>query len=116
MRLYLDAATKRHMLLGAFAAAIWTFAVAIPAFAHGDHDARPLARDLGQNLFGSPVPTSILQQFIPRPELRLLYNLAVFIPMVVAMWLHTRRDQADVNECTCADAPMRVRQAGLTGA
>jgi hypothetical protein len=69
----------------------------------------------GQNLFGSPVPTSILQQFVPRPELHLLYNLAVFVPMVVAMWLHTRPSQASVNECTCADAPLRVN-ASLTGA
>jgi hypothetical protein len=71
---------------------------------------------VGQNLFGSPVPTSILQQYIPRPELHLLYNFAVFVPMIVAMWLHTRPSQADVNQCTCADAPVRLQQAGLTGA
>ena len=53
---------------------------------------------------------------MPRPELHLFYNLIVFVPMVVAMWLHTRPDQAAVNECTCAEAPIRVGQAGLTGA
>ena len=67
----------------------------------------------GQNLFGSPVPTSVLQQFVPRPELHLLYNLAVFVPMVVAMRLHTRSVQARVNACTCADAPAGAKQAGL---
>jgi hypothetical protein len=36
--------------------------------------------------------------------------------MVVAMWLHTRPDQASVNACTCADAPVQLGQAGLTGA
>ena len=53
---------------------------------------------------------------MPRPELHLLYNLAVFVPMVVAMWLHTRPNQADVNQCSCADAPVRMEQAGMTGA
>ena len=37
---------KRRLLAGAFAAAISMMALAAPAFAHGDHDARPLARDL----------------------------------------------------------------------
>ncbi len=32
------------------------------------------------------------------------------------MWLHTRPNQAAVNECTCADVPVRMGQAGLTGA
>jgi hypothetical protein len=27
------------------------------------------------------------------------------------MWLHTRPAQADVNECTCANAPIRMAQA-----
>jgi hypothetical protein len=57
------------------------------------------------------VPTSIVQPFVPRHELHLLYNLAVFIPMIVAMWLHTRPDQAGVNDCTCAQAPARLEQA-----
>jgi hypothetical protein len=35
--------------------------------------------------------------------------------MVVAMWIHTRPAQAAVNECTCAGAPIRLEQAGLTG-
>ena len=61
-----------------------------------------------------PGPTEV-QQFIARPELHLLYNLAVFVPMVVAMWLHTRPDQAEGNQCTCADAPVRV-QPGASAA
>lgn len=32
--------------MGAFAAAAWTMALTTPASAHGDHDARPLARHL----------------------------------------------------------------------
>ena len=37
---------QRSLLLGAIAAAISTAALAAPVVAHGDHDARPLARDL----------------------------------------------------------------------
>lgn len=57
---------------------------------------------VGANLFGSPVPSSLLQPFVPRPELHLFYNFIVFVPMVVAMWLHTRPAEDDVNACSCA--------------
>ncbi len=60
---------------------------------------------VGVNLFGSPVPSSFLQPFVPRAELHLLYNLAVFVPMVVAMWLHTRPQDAHSAACTCGLAP-----------
>ena len=94
----------------------WTASLAIQAWHLVEHSLLQYQAIVGANLFASPVPTSILQQLIPRPELHLLYNLAVFIPMVVAMWLHNRPDQAAMNECTCADAPVRMQQAGLTGA
>ncbi len=64
---------------------------------------------VGTNLFGSPVPSSLLQPFVPRPELHLFYNFIVFVPMVVAMWLHTRPGEDDANACSCAlsvDGPM----------
>lgn len=94
----------------------WTASLAIQAWHLVEHSLLQYQAIVGANLFGSPVPTSILQQFVPRPELHLLYNLAVFVPMVVAMWLHNRPDQAAANECSCADAPVRMQQAGLTGA
>ena len=37
---------KRRLLAGGLAALASTMALAAPVFAHGDHDARPLARDL----------------------------------------------------------------------
>jgi len=37
---------KRRLFVGAIAAATSVLALAAPALAHGDHDARPLARDL----------------------------------------------------------------------
>ena len=42
---------------------------------------------LGHNLFDRPVPTSIVQLWVPRVELHLFYNTIVFIPMVIAMYL-----------------------------
>jgi hypothetical protein len=32
---------------------------------------------------------------------------------VVAMYLHTRPAQAEVNQCSCADAPLGMRQRGM---
>lgn len=93
----------------------WTASLVIQGWHLVEHSLLQAQVALGQNLFGSPVPTSILQQVVPRPELHLLYNLAVFVPMVVAMWLHTRPDQEASNGCACADAPVRVRPS-LSGA
>ena len=60
----------------------------------------------GHNLFGSPVPISIVQLWIARPELHLLYNGAVFIPMVAAMLYHKyppAKDRMTSHPaCTCA--------------
>jgi hypothetical protein len=95
------------------ARAWWTASLAIQTWHLLEHSLLQVQAIAGQNLFGSPVPTSILQQFVPRPELHLLYNLAVFVPMVVAMRLHTRSTQFEVNACTCADAPIRANRAGL---
>ena len=43
---------------------------------------------IGRNFFGRPVPTSILQLWLPRVELHLFYNSVVFIPMVIGMYYH----------------------------
>ena len=94
----------------------WTASTLLQGWHLVEHSLLQLQAITGQNLFGSPVPTSIVQQWVPRPELHLLYNLIVFIPMIVAMWLHTRPDQASVNECTCAGTPIRMGQTGLTRA
>lgn len=64
----------------------------------------------GANLFGSPVPVSIAQLWIPRVELHLIYNTLVFVPMVVAMYYHmfpaTEEEMAP--DCTCAFRPQRA--------
>jgi hypothetical protein len=48
---------------------------------------------LHHNLFGSPVPTSLIQLIVPRVELHLFYNSIVTIPIAIAMyqlWLNMR--------------------------
>ena len=58
----------------------------------------------GHNLFGRPVPTSIIQLWVPRVELHLFYNAIVFIPMVVAMYHHMFPPETEAHHptCTCA--------------
>ena len=47
------------------------------------------------------------------PELHLVYNLIVFIPMIVAMSLRTRPSQNHLNDCNCAAPPVERAKAGL---
>jgi hypothetical protein len=49
----------RKLFVGAFLAAAWTVALATPALAHGDHDARPLAR----NVAAGPYAISLWQVY-----------------------------------------------------
>jgi len=58
----------------------------------------------GHNLFGRPVPTSILQLWFPRLELHLFYNTVVFIPMMVGMYYHLfpSASEAGGMRCSCA--------------
>ncbi len=81
----------------------WTASTAIQGWHLIEHTALLAQVIVGANLFGSPVPSSFLQPLIPRPELHLLYNLAVFAPMVVGMWLHTRESEHALNGCGCAE-------------
>ena len=66
----------------------WTIALGIQFFHHIEHLLLQGQYLLGQNLFGRPVPTSLVQFWVPRVELHLFYNTVVFIPMVVAMYFH----------------------------
>ena len=58
----------------------------------------------GRTLFGAPVPTSILQLWMPRLELHLFYNTVVFVPMIVAMYYHVFPSAPDAArmQCGCA--------------
>ena len=82
----------------------WTVALSIQFFHHIEHFLLQGQYLLGQNLFDRPVPTSIVQLWIPRVELHLFYNTIVFIPMMVAMYLHMFPPPAAARQqqCTCA--------------
>jgi hypothetical protein len=55
------------------------------------------------NLFGKPVPCSILQLVFPRVQLHLFYNAVVFVPMVIAMYYHMFPPEGEAPaSCTCS--------------
>jgi hypothetical protein len=58
----------------------------------------------GRTLFGSAVPTSILQVWFPRLELHLFYNGVVFVPMMVAMYYHLFPSAPDAARMRCGCA------------
>ena len=82
----------------------WTLALGIQFFHHFEHLLLFAQAMLGHNLFGRPVPTSLIQLWIPRVELHLFYNTIVFIPMVIGMYYHVFPPQGEVHsqQCTCA--------------
>ena len=82
----------------------WTIALAIQFFHHIEHLLLQSQAILGQNLLGRPVPTSIIQLWVPRVELHLFYNTVVFIPMMIAMYYHMFPSQPEASgqKCTCA--------------
>jgi hypothetical protein len=84
----------------------WTVALCIQFWHHIEHALLIGQATLGRNLFGSPVPTSILQLWLPRVELHLFYNTIVFVPMVVGMYYHMfpPPDEEPHRGCTCAYA------------
>ena len=90
----------------------WDVALAIQVWHHFEHLLLISQVAAGANLFGSPVPVSILQLVFPRAELHLFYNAIVTMPMVVAMYFHrhpTKRERK-VTLCTCP-GPRRQPQA-----
>jgi hypothetical protein len=82
----------------------WTLALGIQFFHHFEHLLLQIQALTGQNFFGRPVPTSIVQLWVPRVELHLFYNTIVFIPMVIAMYYHMFPPAPDTErqQCTCA--------------
>lgn len=82
----------------------WTVALVIQFWHHIEHALLQAQAIAGENLFHRPVPTSILQLWVPRVELHLFYNTIVFIPMLVAMYYHMFPPPDDVPamRCTCA--------------
>ena len=91
----------------------WMVAFWIQFWHHIEHALLQGQAIAGHNLFNAPVPMSIAQLFIPRVELHLIYNSAVFIPMIIGMYYHlfpSGEEEAHM-QCTCA---IRPRPAAAT--
>ena len=82
----------------------WMISFGIQFWHHIEHGLLQAQAILGRNLFGSPVPMSIIQLWIPRVELHLFYNTIVFIPMVIGMYYHMFPPQGEEpnHGCSCA--------------
>lgn len=80
----------------------WTAALAIQFWHHIEHLLLFVQAQSGHFLFGKAAPTSILQLVVSRVELHLFYNTVVFLPMVVAMYLHLRPNAAEADEMHCS--------------
>ena len=82
----------------------WMTALWIQFFHHIEHGILQTQAILGHNLLGRPVPTSLVQLWVPRVELHLFYNTIVFVPMVIAMYYHLFPPAAEktVPRCSCA--------------
>lgn len=92
----------------------WMLAFGIQFFHHIEHAILQTQAIVGMNLLGRPVPTSLVQLWVPRVELHLFYNTIVFIPMVMAMYFHLfpPEEETAAPRCTCAHhAPSSVRAA-----
>jgi hypothetical protein len=82
----------------------WMVAFGIQFWHHIEHALLQLQAILGRNLFDLPVPTSLLQLWLPRVELHLFYNTAVFLPMIVGMYFHLFPAPHEEAQHTCACA------------
>jgi len=85
----------------------WMIAFWIQFWHHIEHALLQAQAIFHHNLFGSPVPVSIVQLWIPRVELHLFYNSVVFVPMVIGMYYHmfpTAEEEAHQG-CGCVWQP-----------
>lgn len=89
------------------AKAWWTVALALQFWHHIEHGLLLLQAHTSLRLPGTTAPTSLLQLIVPRVELHLFYNSVVFVPMVIAVYLHLRPNEAErrMSSCNCAPRP-----------
>jgi hypothetical protein len=80
----------------------WTVALVIQFWHHIEHLLLLIQAQAHVNFFGKSVPTSVLQLVFPRVELHLFYNSIVFIPMVIAVYLHLRPNARELAQTSCA--------------
>ena len=91
----------------------WTVALVIQFWHHIEHLLLIGQATFHHNLWGKPVPCSVLQLVFPRVELHLFYNSIVFIPMVIAMYYHMFPPQDEPRTATCSCEWHRGGRSGL---
>jgi hypothetical protein len=84
------------------ARAWWTVALVIQFWHHIEHLLLLIQAQTGNYFFGGSAPTSVAQIIVPRVELHLFYNSIVFIPMVVAVYLHLRPNERELRATSCS--------------
>lgn len=85
----------------------WMVSFWIQFWHHIEHGLLQGQAIVGENLANSPVPVSILQFVVPRVELHLIYNTLVFLPMIIAMYLHMFPPPGEEQhiKCSCVVQP-----------
>jgi len=83
----------------------WMVAFGIQFWHHIEHLLLLIQAQTGHYIAGRAVPTSLLQLYLPRVELHLFYNTIVFIPMVIAVYLHMRPRESELAAMTCSCRP-----------
>jgi len=88
----------------------WTVALALQFWHHIEHALLLIQAHSSFRFPGTTVPTSLLQLVVPRVELHLFYNSVVFIPMLIAVYLHMRPNTMERASmaCGCARRTGRV--------
>jgi hypothetical protein len=86
----------------------WMVAFWLQFWHHIEHLLLLLQAQTGRFIGDGGVPMSIVQLVIPRVELHLFYNTVVFVPMVVAVYLHMRPNRAEEERMTCSCRPART--------
>jgi hypothetical protein len=80
----------------------WTAALVIQFWHHIEHVLLLIQAQTQTYFFGGSVPTSLAQVIVPRVELHLFYNSIVFIPMVIAVYLHLRPNERELRATSCS--------------
>jgi len=80
----------------------WTIALVIQFWHHIEHLLLLIQAQTHTFFFGGAVPTSLAQAIVPRVELHLFYNSIVFVPMVVAVYLHLRPNERELRAMSCS--------------
>lgn len=84
----------------------WGLALAIQVWHFFEHQILLIQAQTHHYWFGAKVPTSVLQHVWPmdRPEIHLVYNTLVTIPMAVALYFHTYpplHERGQASACSC---------------